>query len=86
MLKNIILVIGIAVITGCGTASTVVLDPVDQRSELKGVTISSGNHNVEVPEQIVAQLQKGIEKGLYEENDFIKSDALLLEYKIPSTR
>ena len=81
MFKNLILVIVVAVITGCGTASTVVLDPVDQHSELKGVTISSGNHNVEVPQKIVTQLQTGIEKGLYEENDFIKSDALLLEYK-----
>ena len=81
MFKNVILVIAIAVITGCGTASTVVLDPVEQRAELNGVTISSGNHTVEVPQKIVAQLQKGIEKGLYEENDFIKSDALLLEYK-----
>ena len=25
--------------------------------------------------------KKGFEKGLYEENDFIKSDALLLEYQ-----
>ncbi|MCY3749899.1 MAG: DUF4410 domain-containing protein [Gammaproteobacteria bacterium] len=81
MFKNLILIIVVAVITGCGTASTVVLDPVEQRSELKGVTISSGNHNVEVPQKIVTQLQTGIEKGLYEENDFIKSDALLLEYK-----
>ena len=81
MFKNLILVIVVAVITGCGTASTLVLDPVEQRAEHKGVTISSGNHNVEVPQKIVAQLQEGIEKGLYEENDFIKSDALLLEYQ-----
>ena len=81
MFKNLILVMGIAVITGSGTASTAELNPADQSSELKGVTISAGNHTVEVSQKIIAQLQKKIEKGLYEENDFIKSDALLLEYK-----
>ena len=45
------------------------------------MTISAGNHTVEVSQKIIAQLQKKIEKGLYEENDFIKSDALLLEYR-----
>lgn len=81
MFKNLIPVMMAVVITGCGTASTIVLNPVDQPSGLKGVTASSGKHNVEVPEKVVAQLQQSIEKGLYEDNDFIQSDALLLEYK-----
>lgn len=81
MYKILILTISIAVITGSGAASTVEVNPADQSSQLKGVTISAGNHTVEVSQKIIAQLQEKIEKGLYEENDFIKSDALLLEYK-----
>ena len=81
MFKNSILIIIVAVLTACGTASTIVIDPVDQRAELEGVSVSVGNHNVEVPQEIVEQLQEKIEKGLYEDNGFSKSNALLLEYK-----
>ncbi len=66
---------------GCGTSSTLVMNPVDQRVKVSGIAVNSDNHNINVPKNIETELKEKIEIGLYGEGGFTKSKELILSFK-----
>ncbi len=81
MLKKIVILCFISMLIGCGTAQTIVMEPVKGRTTVSGISVVSDSHNVEVPDEIVQQLKEKIERGLYEKNGYDRSDELKIVYK-----
>jgi len=81
MFKEITVICLALVLVGCGTASTIVVNPIEKKTPVSGVIVKAKEHNVEVPKDIVVQLQEKIEQGLYEKNSYKKSEDLYISLK-----
>lgn len=81
MFKKTAILCLVSILAGCGTAQTIVMEPIENRTAVSGVSVISDSHNVDVPAKIVQQLQEKIEKGLYEKNGYDRSEELKIVFK-----
>lgn len=81
MFKKVVLLALVLTLIGCGTAQTVVMNPVEKNIVISGVSVEADNHNIEVPEDIVQKLQAKIEEGLYKDNRYQRSRGLKIVYR-----
>jgi len=78
------LVLSLILLTGCGTAKTVVLEAPDTSTKFSTVELVANNPTVEVPPEVDALLRSTVEKGLIEEGNFVKGDELQIQYTFVS--
>ena len=72
------------VLSACGTAKTVVMEPVKSGNRFQELTISEGDSPVPVPGEVRDQLRGVLEKGLYESKAFARGIALTVIYTFVS--
>jgi hypothetical protein len=79
------LVIGLALLlVGCGTARTLVLEPVKTHSRFSGVELVESDATVTVPPEVTGKIRSVVEKGLYENGAFTRGNDLRIVYTIVS--
>ena len=81
MLKKIAVICFVVLLFGCGRAATLVVKPVEQIQQVLGAMVKAGEHDVEVPDEMVARLRGKIEEGLHVEHGYGQSDDLLISFK-----
>lgn len=67
-------------LTACGTAKTIVLEPVDTTNKFTQVKLEENNPTVNVPSKVTELFRSVIEKGLYEEGPFNPGSELTIVY------
>lgn len=80
-MKKLILISFTLLLFGCGTAQTIVMEPVEDSKNVAGIRVVSDKHNVAVPSEVVAQLRSKIETGLYDKNGYTRSNDLKVVFK-----
>ncbi len=68
----------------CGTAKTVVMEPVKPGSRFPDLTLQEGESPVAVPAEVREQLRTVLEKGLYDSNAFARGSTLTVAYTFVS--
>jgi hypothetical protein len=68
------------ILTACGTAKTVVLEPVDTTNKFSQVKLVEENPTVNVQPKVTELFRSVIEKGLYEEGPFTLGSELRIVY------
>jgi len=71
-------------LTGCGTARTLVLDPVKSEAKFAHAVLEENNPNVSVPPEVTAKFRSVIEKGLYDKQAFAPGKDLRIQYTFVS--
>ena len=66
-MRNIILLLPILILVGCGTAKTLVLQPPETTAKYSDVKVVSDNPTVAVPEEIRIQMNTAIEQGFLQQ-------------------
>ncbi len=80
-----ILIIGIVLfLGGCGTARTLVLEPIKQPNHFQRAELVEGPATVKVPAQVTEKFRSVVEKGLYENDRFQRGNDLRIVYTIIS--
>ena len=79
-MRNFYFVLIILILTGCGTARTLVMEPVQSTTKYTHVMLVADNPTVEVPDDVTETLEETINKGLYEEGPFVNGDDLRIHY------
>lgn len=67
-------------LAGCGTASTLVLEPVQTADRFERVELLAHNPTVAVPADVTQKIESVIRKGLYESGTFSHGDDLRILY------
>jgi hypothetical protein len=79
------LVIGLVLLlVGCGTARTLVLEPVKTHSRFSSVQLVQNEATVTVPPEVTEKIRSVVEKGLYENGAFTRGNELRIVYTIVS--
>ena len=79
-MRNILLIGAILVLYGCGTAKTLVLEPVKTSDKYTHIQLIADNPNVEVPADVTEKIESVIKKGLYEKGPFAEGTDLKIHY------
>ncbi len=79
-ITGISIILSAIILTGCGTAKTVVLEAPDVSTKFNEVELVANNPTVNVPEEVDVLLRTTIEKGLIEEGSFVKGNDLQIQY------
>ncbi|WP_019451798.1 hypothetical protein [Cupriavidus sp. BIS7] len=83
-MKRMLLVGIVVVLGGCGTARTLVLEPVKQPNHFQRVELVEAPATVKVPAQVTEKFRSVVEKGLYENGKFLRGNDLRISYTIIS--
>jgi hypothetical protein len=70
----------VLIITGCGTARTLVLEPVETTTKYTNVKIVADNPNVNVPSEVIEIFESTLRKGLYDDGVFTNGEDLRIHY------
>ena len=79
-MRKLMMISIILLLAGCGTASTLVLEPVATNNKYTNVTLIADNPNVEVPADVTDKIESVIKKGLYEKGPFSNGNDLRIHY------
>ena len=79
-MRNIMIISIVMLLTGCGTAQTLVLEPVTTTSKFNSVALIADNPNVNVPSEVTQKLESVINKGLFEDGPFTAGSDLRIHY------
>jgi hypothetical protein len=79
-MRNLIIISIVFILSGCGTARTLVLEPVTTNNKYTNVTLIADNPNVEVPADVTDKIESVIKKGLYEKGPFSIGNDLEIHY------
>jgi hypothetical protein len=79
-MRNILLIGAILILYGCGTARTLVLEPVKTSDKYTHIQLIADNPNVEVPDDVIEKIESVIKKGLYEKGPFSEGTDLKIHY------
>lgn len=71
-------------LAGCGSARTVVVEPVKSATRYAALTIVADTPTVEVPAADVSGFEASLRKGLYDSGRFVQGDELRLVYAVVS--
>lgn len=80
MMRNLLLVSILLALVGCGTARTLVIEPVATNDKYTSVKLVANNPNVQVPAEVIEKIEAVINKGLYEKGPFSVGDDLKIHY------
>lgn len=82
---RIFLLIAIVItLAGCGTARTMVLEPVQATSGFTRVVVHANTPTVKVPPDVRETFESALEKGLYESGKFQRGPDLQIDYQFVS--
>ena len=79
-MRNLLFLVCVLFLTACGTATTMVLEPVATNTKFSNVKVVADNPNVEVPQNVTDKLESVIKNGLYEKGPFADGDDLRIHY------
>jgi hypothetical protein len=83
-MKRLLLVGVVLLLTGCGTARTLVLEPVNSSARFSRVELVENNANVQVPAEVTTKFRSVVEKGLYEKSAFTRGEDMRILYTFVS--
>src|SRR5690349_7905194 len=79
------LIVGVALLlSACGTARTIVMDPVKTSTRYARAELVENNPNVKVPAEVTQTFRSAVEKGLYEKGAFNRGQDLRVVYTFVS--
>ncbi len=79
-MKHLVVVLLSLVITACGTANTLVIEPADGNKRYSAVQVVEHNPTVNVPEEVITVFETELNKGIYESGAFANGNDLRLFY------
>ena len=83
-MKATTLIIIAILLTACGTARTIVLEPVETTQKFTNAKLVAHNPTIEVPPVVIEKFESVIRKGLYEEGAFFEGEDLTIQYTFVS--
>lgn len=83
-MKTLVAVASMLLLCACGTAKTVVMEPIKSDRAFRQLTLQEGESPVPVPAEVSSHLRAVLEKGLYQSSAFAPGPELTLAYKFVS--
>ena len=83
-MRNVLMLMAVSVLAACGTARTLVLEPVADTGKFSRADVIAHNPTVEVPAEVTAKLEAVVNRGLYESGAFQHGPDLRIFYTFVS--
>jgi hypothetical protein len=83
-MKRTLIVAVALLLSACGTARTIVMEPVKTTTRYTRVQLVENNANVQVPAEVTQKFRSTVEQGLYQKGGFSKGEDLRIAYTFVS--